>query len=227
MDTDMKKRMVEDIKNRLAMCDNRFEFDNLNLEMIDDCKYKCLYAEVRDGKLYLGFHLTEMPEERIIDNVKYLNAVFNAIQPEPAWKDIECEIAIKLSCYDGVYNTIPEDEVFAKMEDGNYFQVYQIKMSGGRPVFTLMAYYIDEFDVTAEDIDIESLREICDAILPPRTLYVECKGTIIHEHNVGREFGDEDFEDYMNTNFPTFDWLWEGDAMWANDLKAYIHDDDE
>lgn len=227
MDT---KEMIESIKDRLSMCENKeYKFEDFTLEFNDGCRYKCKQAWLGvDGELMLDFGVFGFGEDDILKNVKYLNAVFNAIQPRPHYRDIEDEIRFKVSCYpNGVYTTIPEDELYVTMDDENTFALIKIEVEDNRVLFELFSHYTEEFTVYADDIAEESLQEIADSIVPPREIIVDCKGVLLHSEPISRGFDNDCLEIWLKENLPLFDWEWDGDNQWtAGELSAFIVDEE-
>lgn len=241
-----KEKWIKDLKEKLSKVGNRFEFDDLTLEMSDGNRIKCEYATVnRENHLYIGMILPyggrfEIGEGNF-ENIVSPNAIWNAIRlPDPKAEVIE-EIKSKL-CVQPVFPYTFEELFEATLEDGNSFAVEYISLDDNDEIcVALYKDYTDIIKVGAEDIEKDSLQDISDEIMPPKevSVYVhyplrpeDVNGTnngafCIHSGYLPWNCTEEQLLQYLKEKFPTFEWQSDDELQYVyypnnDDKNCYI-----
>lgn len=108
-----------------------------------------------------------------------------------------------------------DDILRVQCTDGNTFDCYGIWRSGNRIMVWMFSSITGDIETDLDNISTASLQDISDWIEPPRHLTVvlilsegnrEYRGIQLHEHTVLHNFTEEQLLEYLQRNFPTFDW---------------------
>lgn len=120
-----------------------------------------------------------------------------------------------------------DDILRVQCTDGNTFDCYGIWRSGNRIMVWMFSSITGDIETDLDNISTASLQDISDEICPPRTLTVTVQyrlqgegintgDILLHSKTVLHNFTEEQLLEYLQRNFPTFDWQ-------ADDADQYVY----
>lgn len=222
-----KAKMFDAIKQRLTNCENDICFFNdLRVDCTDDNKYICKSAQVKDDELIVTLAMPNGNDMELwkdeLDIIAFPNTIFNAITwPDPNQELID-DIDHKLSFQPQMPYVFPVT-FDVKLKDGNKFQCTKVEyLDEDCDTISVTVYsdYTGEIELPLDEFfPTESLQEISDNIMPPKTIWVEAQnekaGITLYRKDVKYNTTEEEMLDIIQKVFPTFRWKHDDDFQFV------------
>ena len=248
MEENRKEMIVKSILTKLECSpfgDNRYEFhggsysDGPMIETTDGNKHHLVNVWASDSDSHrLDIEVwNEITEDFIVTEKELsdwsLSLIHNSIKMADPKHELLDEITHKLRVQPVLPYTF-DKMIEIQLFDGNKFDCLGLALNnGGNLDITAWSAYTEEFMLVYDDLTEESLQELSDNIMPPRTLLVEfcySKGEnsfgafAIHQHDVPWSFTEEQMLGWLKDNFPVLEWIHDDENQYVCYPVAERHD---